>query len=48
MSFFYIYVGRIYVYRILLNHKKNEILPFTTKWMDLGGIMLDEISQTEK
>ena len=31
---------------ILLSHKK-EILPFTT-WMDLKGIMLSEVSQTEK
>ena len=28
--------------------KKNEILPFVTTWMDLKGIMLSEISQTEK
>ena len=28
--------------------KKNEILPFATTWMELGGIMLSEISQTEK
>ena len=28
--------------------KKNEILPFTTAWMDLEGILLSEISQTEK
>ena len=27
---------------------KNEILPFSTTWMDLEGIMLREISQTEK
>ena len=27
---------------------KNEIVPFATTWMDLGVIMLDEISQTEK
>ena len=32
---------------ILLSHKNNEILPFVT-WMDLVGIMLSEISQTEK
>ena len=25
--------------------KKNEILPFTTTWMDLEGFMLSEISQ---
>ena len=27
--------------------KKDEIMPFTT-WLDLEGIMLNEISQTEK
>ena len=28
--------------------KKNEILTFVTTWMDPEGIMLSEISQTEK
>ena len=28
--------------------KKNEILPFVTAWVDLEGIMLSEINQTEK
>ena len=28
--------------------KKNEILPFATMWMELEGIMLNEISQLEK
>ena len=27
--------------------KKNEILPFATMWMELGSIMLSEISQSE-
>ena len=28
--------------------KKNKILPFATKWMELECIMLSEISQSEK
>ena len=28
--------------------KENEILPFAMMWMDLEGIMLNKISQTEK
>ena len=32
---------------ILFSHKKNEILPILTTWMDLTGILLSEISQTE-
>ena len=31
---------------LLLNHKKNEILPFVT-WMDLEGIMVSELCQRE-
>ena len=27
--------------------KKKKILPFETTWMDLEGVMLSEISQTE-
>ena len=27
---------------------KNEILSFATTWMDLEGIMLSEVSQTER
>ena len=28
--------------------RKKEILPFATTWMELEGIMLSEISQSEK
>uniref|UniRef100_A0A9L0SYJ5 DUF1725 domain-containing protein n=1 Tax=Equus caballus TaxID=9796 RepID=A0A9L0SYJ5_HORSE len=28
--------------------KKDKVIPFTTTWIDLEGIMLSEISQTEK
>ena len=35
-------------YGILHIRKKEEILPFTTAWMDLESIMLSEISQVVK
>ena len=28
--------------------KKTEVFPYATTWMDLEGIMVSEISQTEK
>uniref|UniRef100_A0A9L0IC42 DUF1725 domain-containing protein n=1 Tax=Equus asinus TaxID=9793 RepID=A0A9L0IC42_EQUAS len=28
--------------------KKDKVTPFTTTWIDLEGLMLSEISQTEK
>ena len=31
-----------------LDVKEKGILPFAVTWMDLEGIMLSEISQTEK
>ena len=33
---------------ILRSHQKNEIMPFTTGWMDLGIIILTELSHKDK
>ena len=41
----YIYIYTMEYYSAI---KKNEILPFATMWMELEGIMLNEISQSEK
>ena len=43
---FYIYIHTHT--HTLLSYKKKEILTFATTWMDLEGIMLNEISQMEK
>ena len=39
-----------YGYRIeyYTAERKKELLPFVTAWMDLGSIMLSEISQAVK
>ena len=56
MWYIYIYIIHIYIYifaclythnGILLSHKKNEMLPFATTWMDLECIMFIEISQRQ-
>ena len=41
----YIYIDTMEYYSAT---KKNEILPFAATWMDVEGIMLSEINQTEK
>ena len=41
-------VVHIYIMEYYLAIKKNKVLPFAAIWMDLEGIMLSEISQTEK
>ena len=30
---------------ILFSHKKNETMPFAATWMDIGVIVLSEVSQ---
>ena len=38
----------VYIYSgTLLRHKKDEIMPFATTWMDLEIIILSEVSQTK-
>ena len=38
----------IYTMEYYLAMRKNEIWPFAAMWVDLEGIMLSEISQSEK
>ena len=40
----------VYIYNgvLLGDQKKNEILPFATTWMELEGVMLSKITQSEK
>jgi hypothetical protein len=38
----------LYTMKFYLSMKKNEILSFTSKWMELESIILSEISQAQK
>ena len=38
----------IHIYNGILLLKKNEIMSFAAKWMDLEIIILRDVSQTEK
>ena len=38
----------IYTIEYYLSIRKNEIMPFAATWIELEGIMLSEISQSEK
>ena len=38
----------IYTIEYYSGIKKNEIMPFAAKWMDLEIIIISEVSQTEK
>ena len=41
-------IREIYTTEHYLAIKRNEIIPFTAKWMDLENIIPSEVSQTEK
>ena len=39
----------VYIHNgILLSHKKKEIMPFATTWMELETLIMSEVSQKEK
>jgi hypothetical protein len=38
----------VFIHNGILATKKNEILSFTGKWMELENIILSEVSQTQK
>ena len=43
------YILHLFIYSgILFSHKKKEILPFKTTWMNIDGTVLNEISQIDK
>ena len=48
----YLHIYIIYIYLVIYKYnsamRKKEILPLATTWMEFEGIMLNEISQTEK
>jgi len=38
----------VHIYKgLLLSHKKNEMMPFATTWLDLETIILSEISERQ-
>jgi hypothetical protein len=44
------WIKKLYIYAMVLYSatKKNEILSFGGKWMELKNIILSEVSQTQK
>ena len=44
----HVYTYTVEFYSAIKKKKKNDILPFSAPGIDLNGILLSEISQTEK
>ena len=43
------YIYEVYVHNgTLLSHKKNDIMPFASTWMELETFILSEMSQKDK
>ena len=42
---YFLYIHTMEYYSAI---KKNEILPFVTMWLDLEGITVSKVSQTER
>ena len=39
----------VHIYNVIsLSHKKNKIRPLAVIWMELGIVILSDVSQTEK
>ena len=39
----------VYIHnRILLSHKKDDIMPFAATWMEIETLILSEMSQKDK
>jgi len=41
-------ISQLYKFEYYSAIKKKEILPFVTTWMNFEGIILSEVSQTDK
>jgi len=46
--YIYVHTHPVCTVEYYMTMKKDETLPLATTWMDLEGIMLSEVSQTEK
>jgi hypothetical protein len=43
-----IYRNKLFINGVLFSHRKDDIVQFEGKWMQLEDIMLSEVSQVQK